>query len=428
MTAYPTWTPAPRPGIIPLHPLGFGTILGRSFAALRQNPRVLLGFALVVQTLAALLLAGAIAGASIFAFSRLATLEPGSEDFETVMAGSIALVAVVTFVLSLAAGALSVVVQAVVVAEVAHAAVAEKLPLRRLWGRVKPVLWRLVAYTLLLTLAVTVGVAILVGLFFLLAQASVVATVVVVALTLLAAIPLTLWLTVKLLLVPATIVLEQATMFGAIGRSWRLTRGRFWSTLGIVVVIQLSFGILAQIVSVPFSFLSLGLTTIVTPTGEADISAIIALIVGSLATQVVVVLVQSVALVVQATATALVYIDCRMRHEGLDLDLLAYVDARDAGRTDLPDPYRQHIGRDIGPRWAPPAGYPHAPSPGYPHGAAQPGYPQGPSQPGFPPAGSPHPGPQAPYPDRRPSPPGAQPTAPPAPTQWTPPGGQPGPS
>src|SRR5688572_25379550 len=61
VTAYPTWTPAPRPGIIPLHPLGFGTILGRSFAALRQNPRVLLGFALVVQTLAALLLAGAIA-------------------------------------------------------------------------------------------------------------------------------------------------------------------------------------------------------------------------------------------------------------------------------------------------------------------------------------------------------------------------------
>ena len=47
MTAYPAWTPASRPGIIPLHPLTFGTILGRSFAALRQNPRVLLGFALV---------------------------------------------------------------------------------------------------------------------------------------------------------------------------------------------------------------------------------------------------------------------------------------------------------------------------------------------------------------------------------------------
>ena len=47
MTAYPAWTPASRAGIVPLHPYGFGTILGRSFVALRHNPRVLLGFALV---------------------------------------------------------------------------------------------------------------------------------------------------------------------------------------------------------------------------------------------------------------------------------------------------------------------------------------------------------------------------------------------
>src|SRR3546814_8480057 len=52
VTAYPAWTPAPRPGIVPLHPFGFGTTLGRSFTALRQNPGVLLGFALGVQTLA----------------------------------------------------------------------------------------------------------------------------------------------------------------------------------------------------------------------------------------------------------------------------------------------------------------------------------------------------------------------------------------
>ena len=57
MTAFPTWTPAARPGIIPLHPLPFGTILGRSFSSLRQNPRVLLGFALVVQTLGTLVAA-----------------------------------------------------------------------------------------------------------------------------------------------------------------------------------------------------------------------------------------------------------------------------------------------------------------------------------------------------------------------------------
>lgn len=416
MTAYPTWTPAPRPGIIPLHPLGFGTILGRAFAALRQNPRVLLGFALVVQALAALIVAGAIVGTTIFAFSRLASIDPSDDDYQTVLAGSIALVSIVSLVLSLAAAALSVVVQGIVVAEVAHAAVAEKLTLRQLWGRVRPVLRRLIGYTLLITVTFAVLVAMLIGLFFLLAQASVPAMIVLVVLTLLAAIPVTLWLTVKLLLVPATIVLEQATVFGAIGRSWRLTRGRFWSSFGIVIIIQLCFGVLAQIVSVPFSFLSLGLTTIFTPTGETDVSAIIALMVGSLATQAVVVLVQAVAIVVQSTATALIYIDCRMRHEGLDLDLLAYVDARDAGRTGLADPYREHIGRDIGPRWAPPAGPGYGPPPGYP--------PQGYPPPGYPPqAAPPASAPPASAPPVPPAPSGAPP-----PTQWTPPGGQPGPS
>ena len=56
---------------------------------------------------------------------------------------------------------------------------------------------------------------------------------------------------------------------------------------------------------------------------------------------------QSVALVVQSTAAALVYIDCRMRHEGLDLDLLTYVERRDAGATAPPGPLsRAHRARD----------------------------------------------------------------------------------
>src|SRR3546814_14924968 len=56
VTAYPSWTPAPRPGIVPLHPFGFGTTLGRSLTALRQHPCFLLGFASGVQPVAFLLL------------------------------------------------------------------------------------------------------------------------------------------------------------------------------------------------------------------------------------------------------------------------------------------------------------------------------------------------------------------------------------
>lgn len=432
MTAYPSWTPAPRPGIIPLHPLSFGVILGRSFSALRQNPRVLLGFALVVQTLAILVTTAGVVAVGFATFGRLASLRPGTEEFETVLAGSIAISGVTALVLSLAAGALGVLVQGIVVSEVAQAVVAEKHTLGTLWARVKPVAWRLIGYTALVSLIVTVVLGVLATGIVLLALSVAPLAIVLTILLVLSAIPLSLWLSTKLLLVTSAVVLERATVFGAIARSWRLTRGRFWPTLGIIVVISLSFSILAQVVSIPFSFVTMGLTSVITPTGDPEPGEIIALLAGTLLAQAFVTLIQTIAVIVQSTAGALVYVDCRMRHEGLDLDLSSYVDRRDAGERDLPDPYRQHIGRDLAARWQqPPAygmpgGYPvadgyapggYAPVPGGYASAAPGGY--GPPAPGAygPPPAAPQPGDAAPS-DQ----PTAPPAAPPSATDWTAPG------
>ncbi len=140
--------PASRPGIVPLlHPYGFGTILGRSFVALRHNPKVLLGFALVVQAVAYIVVTAAIAGVAIASFSRLDTVPYGSDDYDAIIAGSIALTAIAALVLGILSGVLGVVVQGIVVAEVAHAVVAEKPSLRAVWARVRPVFWRLVGAT-----------------------------------------------------------------------------------------------------------------------------------------------------------------------------------------------------------------------------------------------------------------------------------------
>ena len=399
MTAYPAWTPASRPGIIPLHPLTFGSILGRSFAALRQNPRVLLGFALVVQTLAYLIVLVAVGAVAWASFSRLDTLRPGTEEYDTVLAGSIAITAVAGIVLGLAAGALGVIVQGIVVVEVTHAALAEKLTLGALWRQVKPIAWRLVGYALLVTVAVValVGLVVLgvVAIGMLVPFAAVALTI----LLILAAIPVTWWLMTKLLLVPATIIIEHATILEGLRRSWTLTRGRFWPILGVIVVISIIFGVVGQVISIPFSFLSMGLTTIITPTGDPEPSALIAVIITALGTQVLTLLLQSVAIVVQSTATAIIYIDCRMRREGLDLDLLAYVERRDAGVTGLSDPYRENVGRVMGPRgWAPgyaagygAAGYtapgyaaPAAPTYGVPAAAPYAPHPGGPAASGYP--------------------------------------------
>jgi hypothetical protein len=319
------------------------------------------------------------------------------------------------------------------VTEVAHAAVAEKLTLRAVWQQVKPVAWRLIGYSFLLALAALLLVALVAAGIIAIGVAALPVAVGLTVLVLLAAIPFTLWITTKLLLVPATIILEHATIRAAIVRSWTLIRGRFWPALGIIVLISLVFGAIAQVVSIPFSFLTTGLTTIIAPTGDPDPSAIIGLIVGAVLTQVVTLLIQSVAVVVQATATAIIYIDCRMRREGLDIDLLTYIERRDAGATGLADPYTENIGRVIAPRPAafPQTGYPagpgYGPAPGYPPQQSygpQPGYPPqyryGP-QPGYPPPpyAAPPPPPRAP---------GEHPSAgdedhkPPAADRWAAPG------
>uniref|UniRef100_UPI0020175188 hypothetical protein n=1 Tax=Microbacterium sp. 2FI TaxID=2502193 RepID=UPI0020175188 len=374
MTAYPAWTPASRPGIIPLHPLSFGTILGRSFAALRQNPKVLLGFALVVQTLAYLVVIVAVAGVAIASFTRLDTLTPGTEEFDTVLAGSVAITLIAGIVLGLAAGALGVIVQGIVVVEVTHAAVAEKLTLGALWQQVKPIVWRLIGYALVLTLAVIAAVAVAVVALVAIGIASPPIAIGLTVLVILGSIPLIYWLTIKLLLAPAAIIIEHATIGQAIVRSWTLIRGRFWVALGVILVISLVFGAVAQVVSIPMTFLSTGLTTVLAPTGDPTVSEMIGVVVVLLTTQVLTLLLQAVLVVVQSSATALIYIDCRMRREGLDLDLLAYVERRDSGADGLPDPYRQHIGRTITVRQGPGTVPPQYPPYGQPQQYAQPVY------------------------------------------------------
>lgn len=398
MTAYPAWTPASRPGIVPLHPYGFGTILGRSFTALRQNPRVLLGFALVVQAVAYVVLLVAVGGVAIASFSRLDTVAPGSEDFDAVLAGSIALTSVVGIVLSLAAGALTVLVQGVVVAEVAHAVVAEKPTLGTVWRRVRPVIWRLLGYSLLVLLAMVVVLAVAAAIVIGLGVVALPAGIAVGVLVVLGMIPLYLWLATKLFLVPAVIILEHARVGTAIARSWRLTRRRFWPTLGVIVIISLAFSVIAQVISFPLGLVSGALTTILSPTGESEPGAIVSFIVLQVIGQIGILLVQCIALVVQSTSAALVYVDARMRHEGLDQDLLAYVDARDGGATDLADPYRIGVGRPqpSAPAWgAPPAGaridLPAPPPPSVPRPA-----PPLPADPAVGRAGDPPPAPSSP--------------------------------
>lgn len=433
-----SWSPAPKQGIVPLHPMTFATVLGRSFAALRHNPKVLFGFAVVVQLVVLIASTLAITATLFATFSRLETVSPASPDFEPLVAGAIAWNLVVVFLVGIASTAFIALVQGIVAADVGYAAVGEKASLGQLWRRMKPAVWRLFAFAGLSILVGFVLVGVVVGVGFG-AAAGLIGiepalgwlAVLVSFLLGLALIPLVIWLATKLLLVPSVLVLEGASFREAFVRSWRLTRGRFWFAFGVIAIITVVMGLAAQVVSIPTSLLSGFLSVIVAPTGAEDASAIVALIAVAVLPQILILVIQAVTVVVQCTASVLIYIDCRMRYEGLDQTLLSYLERRDQGVSQdfLGDPFAVDPARAVS-KTAPAQAYAAqpAPFPGYSSPPFQASSGSATPQPGFaapPPPATPStaPPPPAPAPPA-PQPPVTPPPAPPTSDDWTAPGAE----
>lgn len=417
------WTPAPRAGLVPLYPFGFGTALGRSFSALRGNPKVLLGFAVGVQTIGTLAGLAIIGGVAAATFSRLDTVPQGSEDFDAILAGSTAITAIATILVSLALSAVSVIVQGVVVAEVSRAVVGERATLRQLWTLVGPAFWRLAGwFALQLAGMLALVVLVLVPLFA--GAATEQWGVMLIALPLLfGMIPLWVWLGTKLYLVTPAIVLEGIGPIAGVKRSWVLTRGRFWATFGVMALINLLVGVASSVIGFPFQLLTSLVPSIVMPFGESttDPGPAIGIGIGiAILSAALQVLVSAIGTIVAATGGALMYVDARMRREGLDLRLQSYVEQRELGAEPLPDPWAYDPSHVAPPRpplyggpgfpgsyppaygYGGPSGYgvPQAPGYGQPT-APQPGDP--PTQPGYPPAQG-HP-PAHGYPPAQPYPP-----------------------
>ncbi|CAN5430867.1 hypothetical protein BH09ACT4_BH09ACT4_13950 [soil metagenome] len=349
------WTPPPKPGLVPLRPMTLGTILGASFQVMRRNPRTTLVPGLIVAVLLALAVSLGLL-AVVGAASRISTA--ASQDVGAVGAGTVALAILV----ALAGGALGTVatalLQAIIVTEVARGTVGERLTLGQAWTAAKGRFGAVIGYTALLVLTVTVALlvfyAIIIGLTFA-ATAGTVSTSGapnpaaiggIIALTFgvtiiggLGGLALWLWLSTKLAFVPAAIVLEKLPIRKAIARSWTLSRGRFWRTLGILVLVQVMISIAEQIVTTPLSFIAGLGGSLLDPTGATSgdpfgtqtvvlIIAVYAVVAG----------VSAIGMVILAATSSLMYLDLRMRTEGLDLELSRYVEARQTGAA-VPDPY-----------------------------------------------------------------------------------------
>lgn len=335
------WTPPPKPGLIPLRPLTLGTLLGASFQVLRRNPRPTFGFSLLVTGVIYVTALGMVGAVMFFAFSRT-QFAIGQDDADTIAAGAGAMVilsALVPIALALVGSAI---LQGIVSLEVARGTLGERLRLPGLWRAARGRIGALIGWAALVALAATLAIAVAAALVAVIIALGGTAGVVVGVLlgVLLAgvAVAAAVWLGTKLSLVPSVLMLERLPLRAAVARSWSLTQGYFWKTFGVLVLVAAIIQIVSSIVSTPLQLVVGFGASFLDPNGTSS-GVIVAAIVVYVLTIVFAVVFGSIGAVVQSATPALLYIDIRMRKEGLDLELGRFVEARQAGDASVPDPY-----------------------------------------------------------------------------------------
>ncbi|QWT25060.1 glycerophosphoryl diester phosphodiesterase membrane domain-containing protein [Subtercola sp. PAMC28395] len=336
------WAPPPKPGLVPLRPLGFGTLLGSPFQVLRRNTGPTVGSALIIQFIIYLVTGVIIGGAVLLAVTRIN--QASASDQDAIAAGSTVIILLST-IIPLAVGLVaSALLQGILVIEVSREVLGEKRRLGELWRAAGKRVWPLLLWTLLEGAAIVVVLVVVIGVIVLLASlgtVGIVLSVVVGIVGFFGLLALAVWLGTKFALVPCAIVLERMTVRQAMVRSWRLTSRSFWKTFGVLILVNVIMYFAAQLVSTPVAFLlSLGFNLVdpngastSTGTSTAGLSSaeLTNFVVTYLVLGVVQLVVGAITAVVQAAAVSLVYIDLRIRKEGLDLELIRFVEARQAG-------------------------------------------------------------------------------------------------
>jgi hypothetical protein len=277
--------PTPKPGIIPLRPLGLGEILDGAITTIRTHPRATLVFAAavatVVQVVSFLWTLLLIDEAESLTAAQLDSGDTGALLAE--FAAGAFLLVVVQFVGGLLLSGL-------ITAVIGQAVLGRPVSLEDAWARVRPRFWTLVGAALLGGL-ITFGGAllcILPGVYFYVAFS---------------------------LATPA-LVLEQTSVTRSLRRSWDLVKGSWWRVFGIVLLAGFIASLVNGIITVPFGLAGGGFDSFLGQSEFEELSTTDLLI-------------QTVGAIVAGTITgpftagvaALLYIDRRMRAEGLDVTL-----------------------------------------------------------------------------------------------------------
>jgi len=309
--------PPPKPGIIALRPLGVGEILDGAISAIRGYPRMMLGLSAVVAAITQVLIVPVTwlllrdSGDQAFSFDQSTTTTP---EQDVTFAASAITATGVQVVVTLVA---SLVLTGILTVAVSRAVLGQSISARDAWNQARPRLPALLGVTGLVLL-IMLGLAVLAlapGVILAIASAPTAAVVIAFVLGIPAFVVVAAYLYTAFALAPPAIVLERQGVVASLRRSRSLVRGAWWRTFGILLLVNLIAQVLAGILGVPFTVLTLLVAWV---TGDGlNVYAILPLLVTALGT----IVASAVTWPFTAVSTALIYVDRRMRREALDLEL-----------------------------------------------------------------------------------------------------------
>lgn len=319
------WRPPPKPGVVPLRPLGLGELLDGAVQTLRQNPRVMLGLSAAVMAVV-----GVISTIfQIIGLPRLFSLldtpdgQVGAAQVAGLVGGGFAGFLLPALLQALATTLLS----GILIVAVSEAVLGRRPSVSQVWGTARPRLLPLVGLSLLtgvltlLVLAALIGIGL--GALAVSTTAGVIALVVLVP----TAIVLLLLVYVRLAFGAPALLLEGLGVVPALRRSWRLVSGSWWRVLGILLLTAIIATLANGLLQTPFSLVGGFLAAVLAPGDGAATGIGPSLVITSVAGNIGTVIASTVSAPFSAAVTALLYIDLRIRREGLDVALARAADA-----------------------------------------------------------------------------------------------------
>lgn len=315
-----------KPGIIPLRPLSIGDIYQGAFAAIKTNARTMFGFTTALLGVVLVISIGInYLIINLVLPSYINTNSPYASVFGSVFTtfsqlGGTLLQNLATVLLS---GLIVVAVSRSVLGRVASS--------KEVWERTKSKFLPLIGLNIITSIISGLMMIIGIVVFFVL-LASVASTaktdreflqdlgVSLVGLLILMVISalVSSYLSIKFSVASPAMVLENLGVFASIGRSWSLTRGNFWRLFGINILTTIITSMVAGI----FVGIADALGAIFIVVGSSSPEDMLA----SLNTTYILIMVMStiaqlLILPFTSSVNALLYIDLRMRKEGLDVEL-----------------------------------------------------------------------------------------------------------